>query len=86
MPEQTSIDLSLAIVPVDAVDGFSARVSNVLKNERVRFLGDLVQLTDADLLRWPNFGRQSLRNVKAVLTSMGLRLGMELPEDWRPIS
>jgi hypothetical protein len=48
-----------------------------------REIGDLVQKTEAEMLRTPNFGRKSLNEIKEVLASMGLRLGMDIP-GWPP--
>ncbi|MEM8826983.1 MAG: DNA-directed RNA polymerase subunit alpha [Pseudomonadota bacterium] len=61
----------------------SVRSANCLKNDNIIYIGDLVQKTEAEMLRTPNFGRKSLNEIKEVLSSMGLRLGMELP-GWPP--
>lgn len=61
----------------------SVRSANCLKNDNIVYIGDLVQKTEAEMLRTPNFGRKSLNEIKEVLTTMGLRLGMELPA-WPP--
>lgn len=61
----------------------SVRSANCLKNDNIVYIGDLVQKTEAEMLRTPNFGRKSLNEIKEVLASMGLRLGMELPA-WPP--
>ncbi|PCI60750.1 MAG: DNA-directed RNA polymerase subunit alpha [Kordiimonadales bacterium] len=61
----------------------SVRSANCLKNDNIVYIGDLVQKTEAEMLRTPNFGRKSLNEIKEVLTTMGLRLGMELPT-WPP--
>ncbi|MDJ0948198.1 MAG: DNA-directed RNA polymerase subunit alpha [Alphaproteobacteria bacterium] len=61
----------------------SVRSANCLKNDNIIYIGDLVQKTEAEMLRTPNFGRKSLNEIKEVLTSMGLGLGMEIP-DWPP--
>lgn len=61
----------------------SVRSANCLKNDNIVYIGDLVQKTEAEMLRTPNFGRKSLNEIKEVLSSMGLRLGMELPA-WPP--
>lgn len=61
----------------------SVRSANCLKNDNIVYIGDLVQKTEAEMLRTPNFGRKSLNEIKEVLQSMGLRLGMELPA-WPP--
>ena len=61
----------------------SGRSANCLKNDNIIYIGDLVQKTEAEMLRTPNFGRKSLNEIKEVLSSMGLRLGMEIP-GWPP--
>ena len=61
----------------------SVRSANCLKNDNIVYIGDLVQKTEAEMLRTPNFGRKSLNEIKEVLTQMGLHLGMEIPT-WPP--
>jgi DNA-directed RNA polymerase subunit alpha len=61
----------------------SVRSANCLKNENVFYIGDLIQRTESDMLRTPNFGRKSLNEIKAVLETMGLSFGMTVPE-WPP--
>lgn len=61
----------------------SVRSANCLKNENIVYIGDLVQKTEGDLLRTPNFGRKSLNEIKAVLDELGLYLGMEVA-NWPP--
>jgi DNA-directed RNA polymerase subunit alpha len=61
----------------------SVRSANCLKNDNIIYIGDLVQKTEAEMLRTPNFGRKSLNEIKEVLASMNLRLGMEIP-GWPP--
>ena len=61
----------------------SVRSANCLKNDNIIYIGDLVQKTEAEMLRTPNFGRKSLNEIKEVLQAMGLRLGMEVPS-WPP--
>ena len=61
----------------------SVRSANCLKNDNIIYIGDLVQKTEAEMLRTPNFGRKSLNEIKDVLASMGLRLGMDIP-GWPP--
>jgi DNA-directed RNA polymerase subunit alpha len=61
----------------------SVRSANCLKNDNIIYIGDLVQKTEAEMLRTPNFGRKSLNEIKEVLSQMGLHLGMEVPE-WPP--
>lgn len=61
----------------------SVRSANCLKNDNIIYIGDLVQKSEADMLRTPNFGRKSLNEIKEVLSHMGLHLGMEIP-NWPP--
>jgi len=61
----------------------SVRSANCLKNDNIVYIGDLVQKTEAEMLRTPNFGRKSLNEIKEVLANMGLHLGMEVP-NWPP--
>lgn len=61
----------------------SVRSANCLKNDNIIYIGDLVQKTEADMLRTPNFGRKSLNEIKEVLAQMGLVLGMEI-SNWPP--
>ncbi len=61
----------------------SVRSANCLKNDNIIYIGDLVQKTESDMLRTPNFGRKSLNEIKEVMSDMGLYLGMEIPS-WPP--
>lgn len=61
----------------------SVRSANCLKNDNIVYIGDLVQRTEQEMLRTPNFGRKSLNEIKEVLSSMGLSLGMNVPA-WPP--
>lgn len=61
----------------------SVRSHNCLKNDNIRYIGDLVIKTEGEMLKTPNFGRKSLNEIKEVLTSMGLRFGMVV-ESWPP--
>ena len=63
--------------------GLSVRSANCLKNDNIIYIGDLVQKSEQEMLRTPNFGRKSLNEIKEVLTAMGLSLGMSVP-DWPP--
>jgi len=63
--------------PIDHLD-LSVRSMNCLKSDNVFYVGDLVQRTEQEMLRTPNFGRKSLTEIKLVLDSMGLELGMEV--------
>ena len=61
----------------------SVRSMNCLKNDNIIYIGDLVQKTEGEMLRTPNFGRKSLNEIKEVLSGMSLYLGMEIP-NWPP--
>ena len=61
----------------------SVRSANCLKNARIRYIGDLVTKTEADMLKTKNFGRKSLNEIKAILSTMGLSLGMKI-DGWPP--
>jgi DNA-directed RNA polymerase subunit alpha len=61
----------------------SVRSMNCLKNDNIIYIGDLVQKTEPEMLRTPNFGRKSLNEIKEVLNTMSLYLGMEIP-NWPP--
>lgn len=61
----------------------SVRSQNCLKNDNIVYIGDLVQKSESEMLKTPNFGRKSLNEIKEVLATMGLRFGMEI-EDWPP--
>ena len=72
----------LLLKKVDELE-LSVRSANCLKNDNIVYIGDLIQKTEAEMLRTPNFGRKSLNEIKEVLTTMGLHLGMDIP-DWPP--
>jgi DNA-directed RNA polymerase subunit alpha len=61
----------------------SVRSANCLKNDNIVYIGDLIQKTEAEMLRTPNFGRKSLNEIKEVLAQMGLHLGMDV-SGWPP--
>ncbi|MDX2236606.1 MAG: DNA-directed RNA polymerase subunit alpha [Hyphomonadaceae bacterium] len=61
----------------------SVRSANCLKNDNIVYIGDLIQKSEAEMLRTPNFGRKSLNEIKEVLATMGLHLGMAV-ENWPP--
>ena len=61
----------------------SVRSANCLKNDNIVYIGDLVQKTEQEMLRTPNFGRKSLNEIKEVLSAMGLSLAMNVP-GWPP--
>jgi DNA-directed RNA polymerase subunit alpha len=72
----------LLLKKVDELE-LSVRSANCLKNDNIVYIGDLIQKTEAEMLRTPNFGRKSLNEIKEVLAGMGLHLGMDV-EDWPP--
>ena len=61
----------------------SVRSANCLRNDNIVYIGDLVQKSENDMLRTPNFGRKSLNEIREVLMQMGLNLGMDIA-DWPP--
>ncbi len=72
----------LLLKKVDELE-LSVRSANCLKNDNIVYIGDLIQKTEAEMLRTPNFGRKSLNEIKEVLVAMGLHLGMDIV-DWPP--
>ena len=70
--------------PVDDLE-LTVRSANCLKAETIHYIGDLVQRTEVELLKTPNLGKKSLTEIKDVLASRGLSLGMRL-ENWPPAS
>jgi DNA-directed RNA polymerase subunit alpha len=81
--EQDDLEFNpLLLKKVDELE-LSVRSANCLKNDNIVYIGDLIQKTEAEMLRTPNFGRKSLNEIKEVLTGMGLHLGMEIV-DWPP--
>ena len=70
--------------PVDDLE-LTVRSTNCLKAENIYYIGDLVQRTEVELLKTPNLGKKSLTEIKDVLASRGLSLGMRL-ENWPPAS
>jgi DNA-directed RNA polymerase subunit alpha len=65
------------------LDELSVRATNCLKNDNIVYVGDLVQKTEAEMLKTPNFGRKSLNEIKEKLAKIGLRFGMEV-QGWPP--
>ncbi len=63
----------------------SVRSYNCLKNADIKTIGELVQKTEAEMLKTKNFGRKSLNEIKEILSEMGLSFGMKLDEEGRPI-
>ncbi|TXI23587.1 MAG: DNA-directed RNA polymerase subunit alpha [Nitrosomonas sp.] len=80
-PVSPQID-PILLRPVDDLE-LTVRSANCLKVENIYYIGDLIQRTEAELLRTPNLGRKSLNEIKEVLASRDLSLGMKL-ENWPP--
>ena len=80
-PRAPAID-PILLRPVDDLE-LTVRSANCLKVENIFYIGDLIQRTEAELLRTPNLGRKSLNEIKEVLASRDLSLGMKL-ENWPP--
>lgn len=80
-PKIPAIDPVL-LRPVDDLE-LTVRSANCLKAENIYYIGDLIQRTETELLKTPNLGRKSLNEIKEVLASRGLTLGMKL-ENWPP--
>ena len=81
--EESALEFNpLLLKKVDELE-LSVRSANCLKNDNIVYIGDLIQKTEAEMLRTPNFGRKSLNEIKEVLSGMGLHLGMDV-EDWPP--
>jgi DNA-directed RNA polymerase subunit alpha len=72
----------ILLQPVDDLE-LTVRSANCLKAENIYYIGDLIQRTETELLKTPNLGRKSLNEIKEVLASRGLTLGMKL-ENWPP--
>jgi DNA-directed RNA polymerase subunit alpha len=80
-PSEAEID-PILIRPVDDLE-LTVRSANCLKAENIYYIGDLIQRTEVELLKTPNLGKKSLTEIKDVLGSHGLSLGMRL-ENWPP--
>ena len=80
-PQPTNFD-PILLRPVDELE-LTVRSANCLKAENIYYIGDLIQRTETELLKTPNLGRKSLNEIKEVLASRGLTLGMKL-ENWPP--
>ncbi|EIJ43441.1 DNA-directed RNA polymerase, alpha subunit [Beggiatoa alba B18LD] len=83
MPKQ-EVDIDpILLRPVDELE-LTVRSANCLKAESIYYIGDLIQKTESELLKTPNLGKKSLTEIKDVLASRGLSLGMRL-ENWPPV-
>lgn len=81
--EESSLSFNRSLLrKVDELE-LSVRSANCLKNDNIIYIGDLVQKTESEMLRTPNFGRKSLNEIKEVLSQMGLGFGMDIP-GWPP--
>src|SRR5437762_745672 len=80
-PKSPQVD-PILLRPVDDLE-LTVRSANCLKAENIYYIGDLIQRTETELLKTPNLGRKSLNEIKEVLASRGLTLGMKL-ENWPP--
>ena len=80
-PPQPEVD-PILLRPVDDLE-LTVRSANCLKAENINYIGDLIQRTENELLKTPNLGRKSLNEIKEVLASRGLTLGMQL-DYWPP--
>jgi len=84
-PEQKEDQIDPVLLrPVDDLE-LTVRSANCLKAENIYYIGDLIQRTEVELLKTPNLGKKSLTEIKDVLASRGLSLGMRL-ENWPPAS
>lgn len=81
LPEESRLNENL-YRRVDELE-LSVRSANCLQNANIRYIGELVQKTESEILKTKNFGRKSLNEIKEILGEMGLSLGMKL-ENWRP--
>lgn len=84
-PEQKQEEIDPVLLrPVDDLE-LTVRSANCLKAENIYYIGDLIQRTEVELLKTPNLGKKSLTEIKDILASRGLSLGMRL-ENWPPAS
>jgi len=82
--EEEKVDIDPVLLrPVDELE-LTVRSANCLKAESIYYIGDLIQKTETELLKTPNLGKKSLTEIKDVLASRGLSLGMRL-ENWPPV-
>ncbi|ODU08099.1 MAG: DNA-directed RNA polymerase subunit alpha [Rubrivivax sp. SCN 71-131] len=81
-PQRASVIDPMLLRPVDELE-LTVRSANCLKAENIYYIGDLIQRTETELLKTPNLGRKSLNEIKEVLASRGLTLGVRL-ENWPP--
>jgi DNA-directed RNA polymerase subunit alpha len=79
LPQEPDIDPAL-LRPVDDLE-LTVRSANCLKAESIYYIGDLIQRSETELLKTPNLGRKSLNEIKDVLATRGLSLGMSV-DSW----
>ena len=79
VPQKPDVDPAF-LRPVDDLE-LTVRSANCLKAESIHYIGDLIQRTENELLKTPNLGRKSLNEIKDVLASRGLSLGMKI-DSW----
>jgi|LakMenEpi03Aug12_release.lakeMendotaPanAssembly.Ray.scaffolds.fasta_scaffold335300_2 hypothetical protein len=72
---------AILLKPVNELQ-FTARTANCLKNEKIIYIGDLIQRTENELLKTPNLGRKSINEIKEVLAYRGLGIGYQI-EGWK---
>ena len=86
-PEEKQVEEQIDPILLRAVDDLelTVRSANCLKAENIYYIGDLIRRTEVELLKTPNLGKKSLTEIKDVLASRGLSLGMRL-ENWPPMS
>jgi len=82
-PQSTELEFNKNLLRKVNELELSVRSMNCLKNDNIVYIGDLVQKTESEMLRTPNFGRKSLNEIKELLNSMSLYFGMEIP-NWPP--
>ncbi|MBV1951746.1 MAG: DNA-directed RNA polymerase subunit alpha, partial [Cycloclasticus sp.] len=83
LPKEPEFD-PILLRPVDDLE-LTVRSANCLKAEQIFYIGDLIQRTEVELLKAPNLGKKSLTEIKDVLASKGMSLGIRL-ENWPPSS
>ena len=84
-PEEKEEEVDpMLLRPVDDLE-LTVRSANCLKAESIYYIGDLIQRSEVELLKTPNLGKKSLTEIKDVLASRGLALGMRI-ENWPPSS
>ena len=83
MDEETKRIARLLAMPVDELE-LSVRSANCLQNAGIKLIGELVQRTEAEMLKTKNFGRKSLKEIRDILAEMDLQLGMKI-DNWEQL-